>query len=61
MFSHFTLGTNDLERAQVFYMAVMQVLGQSLLHSDYNDGYLMFAPPDRCHRGHHLAHHDRPR
>lgn len=49
MFSHFALGTNDLERAQAFYTAVMEVLGQSLVHTDSDSAYLMFAPPDRRH------------
>ena len=47
MFSHFTLGTNDLDRALSFYNGVMSALGQSLLYEDIDAGYLMYAPPDR--------------
>lgn len=46
MFSHFTLGTNDLDRALPFYNGVMSVVGQSLLGEYIERGYLMYAPPD---------------
>ncbi len=43
MFSHTTLGTNDLELATAFYDAVMGVLGHNRFYSDdeciiYGDG-----------------------
>lgn len=49
MFSHFTLGTDDLERAQSFYTSVLATLGQSLLETAPDEGYLMYGPPDRGH------------
>lgn len=49
MFSHFTLGTNDLPRAEDFYSALMATLGQTLVDSSSEYGYLMFAPPERRH------------
>lgn len=49
MFSHFTLGTNDLDRALSFYNGVMSPLGQVLVYEDIDVGYLMYAPPDRSY------------
>ena len=49
MFSHFTLGTNDLARAEAFYSAVMPTLGQSLIAASPENGYLMFGLPDKRH------------
>ena len=45
MFSHFTLGSNDLKRSEGFYVPVMATLGQSLVAGGSDDSYLMFAPP----------------
>ncbi len=45
MFSHFTMGSNDLQRAGAFYSPVMEALGQSLVTTSPTDDYLMFAPP----------------
>ncbi|WP_282610394.1 VOC family protein [Pelagibius sp. Alg239-R121] len=47
MFSHFTLGSNDLKRSERFYDAVMASLCQTLIAGDPNDSYLMFAPADQ--------------
>ncbi len=49
MFSHFTLGTNDLARAERFYSALMPTLGQSFLEAPPQHGYAMFGPNDRRH------------
>ncbi len=49
MFSHFTLGANDLERSQRFYAPVMSVLGQTLIEASMVHGYLMFAAADQRH------------
>lgn len=49
MFSHFTLGTNDIERAKVFYSALMGTLDQPLLSASPEHGYLMFGPEDGRH------------
>ena len=46
MFSHFTLGTNDLGRAESFYTSLMVTLGQSLIDSSAEYGYLMYGPDD---------------
>lgn len=47
MFSHFTLGTNDLPRAETFYSAVMPTLGQTLIEIDHDEGYLRTNPSNR--------------
>ncbi len=52
MFSHFTLGSNDLGRAKNFYTAVMAVIGQELISASPDHGYLKFGLPD--HRYPHL-------
>lgn len=52
MFSHFTLGTNDLEKAKTFYSALMETLGLALLESSQEHRYLMLGPSD--HRFPHL-------
>lgn len=49
MFSHFTLGSNDLGRSQDFYAPVMAALGQPLVEASMEHGYLMFAPVDQRH------------
>lgn len=49
MFSHFTLGTNDLARSQGFYDPVMEALGQRLVQVSLESGYLMYAPDDGRH------------
>lgn len=46
MFSHFTLGSNDLARSQRFYSALMPVLGQTLIQASPEEGYLMYGPAD---------------
>ncbi len=46
MFSHFTLGTNDLSRAQGFYLVLMDTLGLVLIESKHERGYAMFGPLD---------------
>ncbi len=43
MFSHITVGSNDLERAAVFYDAVMAVLGQKCFIS--GEGYMGYGQP----------------
>jgi len=47
MFSHFTLGSNDLRRANAFFSPVMEALGQSLVTTSPTGDYLMFAPPEQ--------------
>ncbi len=47
MFSHFTLGTNDLARAETFYSALGPTLGLPLLGIDHEDGHLRIGPNDR--------------
>ena len=47
MFSHFTLGANDLKRSRRFYDAVMSSLGQTLIQAAPEEGYLMYGPPDQ--------------
>lgn len=49
MFSHFSLGSNDLARSEAFYAAVMPALGQALLSKSPDDGLLMVGLPDRRH------------
>lgn len=49
MFSHFTLGSNDLRRSQCFYDRIMPVLGQTLIHAAPDDGYLMYGPADQSY------------
>ena len=49
MFSHFTLGSNDLKRSRNFYEPVMAALGQTLLEASMEQGYLMFGPADGRH------------
>ncbi len=46
MFSHFTLGTNELSRAQGFYLVLMDTLGLVLIESKHERGYAMFGPLD---------------
>lgn len=46
MFSHFTLGSNDLERSKHFYSALGPTLGLPFLHFDDDEGYLSFGRPD---------------
>ena len=41
MFSHITLGSDDLGRSEVFYKALAPTLGLSLLHADPGEGYLV--------------------
>ncbi len=43
MFSHITVGSNDLERAAVFYDAVMAVLGHKCFIS--GEGYMGYGQP----------------
>lgn len=43
MFSHITVGTNDFERATVFYDAVMAILGHERFIS--GDGYMAYGQP----------------
>lgn len=45
MFSHFTLGSNDMLRTAGFYDAVMPALGQKLLRKEEN-AYRMYGPPN---------------
>ncbi|MGI9464087.1 MAG: VOC family protein [Aestuariivirgaceae bacterium] len=47
MFSHFTLGSNDLHRAGEFHAPVMETLGQSLVAESLPGDYLMFAPAEQ--------------
>ena len=47
MFSHFTLGTNDLDRAENFYTAVMASIGQVLISTSPDSSYLMYGLPDQ--------------
>ena len=49
MFSHFTVGTNDLGRALSFYNGVMDALGQSLCYENIEQGYLMYTPRDKSY------------
>ncbi len=49
MFSHFTLGSNDLARSQRFYDPIMTALDQRLIQASLEDGYLMYAPDDGSH------------
>lgn len=44
MFSHFTLGSNDLQRSEKFYDKLMPTLQQKRLHADYVAGLLMYGP-----------------
>lgn len=46
MFSHFTLGSNDLARSERFYSALMPILGQTLLEASHDQGVLMFGFAD---------------
>lgn len=47
MFSHFTLGTNDIDRAQKFYSATMAAIGQTLLSASPDKFYLKYGLPDQ--------------
>ncbi|MGH1478692.1 MAG: VOC family protein [Geminicoccales bacterium] len=47
MFSHITLGTNDLARAEVFYAAVGPTLGMPLQGVDHDEGDLRIVRRDR--------------
>ena len=47
MFSHFTLGSNDLIRSREFYTPVMDVLNQTLIETAPERGYLMYGPTNR--------------
>ena len=47
MFSHFTLGSNDLERSRRFYSVVMNTLGQTLIEAFSEQDLLMYAAPDQ--------------
>lgn len=47
MFSHITLGTNDLARAEVFYGAVGSTLGMPLQSVDHDEGDLRIARSDQ--------------
>ncbi len=49
MFSHFTLGSNDLTRSEKFYSAVMPHLGQTLLEASHDQGMMLFGFPDWRH------------
>jgi len=46
MYSHFTLGTNDVGRAERFYTPVLETLGQVPRGSVAQDGYLLFGLAD---------------
>lgn len=49
MFSHFTLGSNDLTRSEVFYSTLMPTLGQKMLEASHDGGELTFGLPDWRH------------
>jgi len=40
MFSHFTLGSNDLKRSENFYAALGPTMGLTKIHVDRDEGYL---------------------
>ncbi len=44
MFSHITIGTNDLERSKAFYDSFLTLLGSNVTYSD--TGYVQFGPSD---------------
>ena len=48
MFSHFTLGANNLERSLAFYGAIMPIIGCELLYTD-SDAVLMYGPKEGQH------------
>jgi len=48
MFSHITLGSNDLKRSEAFYRAVGPTLGLPLTHVDHDEGDLRINRHDRC-------------
>jgi len=49
MFSHFSLGSNDLLRSEAFYSALMPTLGQTLLEVSHDEGYVAFGRPGWRH------------
>ena len=49
MFSHFTLGSNDLARSARFYQGLMKTLGWSLLADARDQHYLMYGPEGGRH------------
>ena len=49
MFSHFSLGSNDLKRSEAFYSAVMPTVGQTQREAAQDDNLLAFGPPDWRH------------
>ena len=49
MFSHFTLGSNDLKRSQQFYEPVLLALGLSRIETGIEDVLTMYSHPDQRH------------
>ncbi|MCC7273108.1 MAG: VOC family protein [Alphaproteobacteria bacterium] len=47
MFSHVTVGTNDLARARTFYDAVLGIVGLRVVHADGDAALGYAAHPDR--------------
>ncbi|WP_142846716.1 VOC family protein [Telmatospirillum sp. J64-1] len=51
MFSHITLGSNDLKRSRDFYDAVLPILGLSRRFYDEESGWVIYAPPGETSGG----------
>ncbi|MEZ5935963.1 MAG: VOC family protein [Alphaproteobacteria bacterium] len=47
MFSHVTVGSNDLARAETFYSAVMPTLGQARRAVSGDEDWLVYGPPEK--------------